>query len=189
MRGPLGTSYTKMFLSLFRKKGQKHLFSDKIFVWFSSKKRQKDKCFLIGRVLIFRQKQKTKKGQKQNIRIYSNELWFWQFHLPFFSLDHHLTIETNLIGCLLGQQSHTVIGTGQYWASTTVWIYGLRLICGIFRIYIFNPFTIWIHKHKLNIMVIIWMSLSAHSLKSPRNTLRNKVHTKYFCPFFFYFLV
>ena len=114
-------------------------------------------------------------------------MWFWQFHLPFFSFDHHLTIGTNIIGCLLGQQSHTVIGTGQYWASTTVRIYGLRLICEIFRIFILNPFTTWIHKHKLNIMVIIWMLLSTHSLISPRNTLRNKVHTKCFCPFFLIF--
>ena len=74
----------------------------------------------------------------------------------------------------------------QYWASTIVWIHAC-LICEIFRIFIFNLLRIWIHKHKLNIMVIIWMSLSAHSLISPRNTLRNKVHTKCFCPFFFFF--
>ena len=81
----------------------------------------------------------------------------------------------------------TIAYCNWYWASTTVWIYGLGLICEIFRIFILNPFIIWIHKHKLNIMVIIWMSLSAHGLISPRNTLRNKVHTKCFCPFFLFF--
>ena len=32
------------------------------------------------------------KGQKQNIGTFLNVLWFLQFHLWFFSLDHHLTI-------------------------------------------------------------------------------------------------